>query len=89
MRSQGLNIVATSFDGKSHGRIVRDDEARPTTATELQRQMWTNASDISREEIITFLESHQGGVKRLELICLFRIEELRQVTAKHNIKHKM
>lgn len=75
-----MNIVATSFDGKSHGRIVRDDEGRPATATEIQRQMWSSAGNMGREEIIAFLKFHESpGVHRLELICLLRIEDLRQV----------
>jgi hypothetical protein len=49
---KGMNVVCSSFDGQWLKLATRDSSDRPLTLIQLQRDVYDNASKVSRKEII-------------------------------------
>ena len=80
LRAEGLDIRVMSFDGKSHGRLVRDNKDDPATILEVMRDLWSTSMDNTVQEMKATLEEHTTTTnqpERLSLLCLRTIDELR------------
>lgn len=86
LRKEGLNVKITSFDGKSHLRLVRNDNGDPATLLEVVRQFWGRCSepDFTADAMKQGISEHQSSEpRRLSLLCMLKIENLRYVFMKY------
>ena len=75
-------MVATSFDGKSHPRVVRGEDGEAQTLIELSKQHWDQncmsiKSVAALQDAIKVASEETNGVKRLGLLCLEAVHKQR------------
>ena len=78
LRRRNLNVVACSFDGKSHLRVSTGMKGEPQTYMQVVRNHWDECKKVKTvQELIDVTAEETGEVKRLSLLCLLRIHRLR------------
>lgn len=76
---RGLDVVAASFDGKSHPRITTGMTGEPQTVIQLAKQHWKRMKDIKTiNEFYECIKNQENqGVPRLALLALQKLHTLR------------
>ena len=77
LRQQGLNIRVLSFDGKSHPRLVTDDEGRPCTLFQFMRGLWATSTSKSVNQLKEEVGAMQELLPRLTLLCMQALDRFR------------
>ena len=81
LQRRELNVVASSFDGKSHQRVTTGLKGEPQTLIQLAKDHWKNMKKIKTvHEIQLKLDSEENGLRavpRLALIALRKLTGLR------------
>ncbi|XP_063685364.1 uncharacterized protein LOC134819365 [Bolinopsis microptera] len=78
LRRRNLNVVACSFDGKSHLRVSTGMKGEPQTYMQVVRNHWDECKKVKTvQDLIDVTAEETGEVKRLSLLCLLRIHRLR------------
>ena len=81
LKRRGLNVVATSFDGKSHQRVTQGMHGEAQTVVQLVKDHWKSAKEVKTvqelQERIADQHAVSSEVPRLALMALEKVTELR------------
>lgn len=85
LKRRGLDVVASSFDGKSHPRVTTGMKGEPQTLIQLAKQHWKTVKELKTVEEVRnkfYLEREKqrkqtSKVPRLTLLALEKVTQLR------------
>ena len=57
LHQHGINVLVEAYDGQWAGLVFCNHNDKPLTLFELQRNCWLKFSKMSKEKLVTFIES--------------------------------